>query len=582
MKLNHLVSGTLSLMAAAALGLAGAAVTTVTAAPAHASAAAARAASTPGGQITRSEVLARAQNWVDRAVRYNLTRRSDTLYTDVEGDNRYGPDCSGLVSMAWHITANSGKGGNSTDDFESWSGKHYLGSLHDLKPGDAILKSGHIELFARWKNPADHSQGAWTYSLNGGDDRDGDGWRDDWAKGPTANSHGQVGSESWSGLQSYRPIRYNNIIDDLAAPPSQDSSVGQASGDFNGDGRTDSAMMYRHADGSIQLYTSLANANGDFTPFTGSYTVPAAAGWDWNAFKLLAGDYNGDHRADLAIMYRHTDGSISMHTSRASTSGAFASFTSAYTVPAAAGWDWNAIRLVSGDANGDGRADAVMMYRHADGSIQLYTSLANANGDFTPFTGSYTVPAAAGWDWNAFKLLAGDYNGDHRADLAIMYRHTDGSISMHTSRASTSGAFASFTSAYTVPAAAGWDWNAIRLVSGDANGDGRADAVMMYRHADGSIQLYTSLANANGDFTPFTGSYTVPAAAGWDWNAFKLLAGDYNGDHRADLAIMYRHTDGSISMHTSRASTSGAFASFTSAYTVPAAAGWDWNAIRLV
>ncbi|WP_283137941.1 hypothetical protein, partial [Rhizohabitans arisaemae] len=82
-----------------------------------------------------------------------LTRRPGTLYTDVEGDNRYGPDCSGLVSMAWHITANSGKGGNSTDDFETWGGKTYLGSLHDLLPGDAILKNGHMELFARWKNP---------------------------------------------------------------------------------------------------------------------------------------------------------------------------------------------------------------------------------------------------------------------------------------------------------------------------------------------------------------------------------------------------------------------------------------------
>ncbi|MGW2147217.1 hypothetical protein ACWCOT_23150 [Nonomuraea bangladeshensis] len=242
MTFNRLISGTLSTMIAAALGFTAAVVTTVT------TAGPAQAASTPGGQITRSEVLARAQNWVDRNVRYNLTRASNTLTTDVEGDNRYGPDCSGLVSMAWHITANSGKGGNSTDDFESWSGKRYLASLHDLLPGDAILKSGHIELFARWKNPADHSQGAWTYSLNGGADPDGDGWQDDWAKGPTANSHGRVGDESWASMQNYRPIRYNNIVDDSASSDGFDrqgpSSAMDASGALH--------IFARGTDGSLK------------------------------------------------------------------------------------------------------------------------------------------------------------------------------------------------------------------------------------------------------------------------------------------------------------------------------------------
>ncbi|MCT9935392.1 hypothetical protein N5079_34840, partial [Planotetraspora sp. A-T 1434] len=173
---------------------------------------AAHAASSVGGQISRSEVLARAQNWVDRNVQYNLTRQANTLVTDVEGAHKYGPDCSGLVSMAWHISPGQ-YGGLNTSGFESWSGKTYLPSLHDLKPGDAILKSGHIELFARWKNESDHTQGAWTYSLNGGADPDGDGWQNDWAKGPTANSHGQRGDESWAGMQNFRPIRYNNIVD---------------------------------------------------------------------------------------------------------------------------------------------------------------------------------------------------------------------------------------------------------------------------------------------------------------------------------------------------------------------------------
>ncbi|MEU7835241.1 MULTISPECIES: CHAP domain-containing protein [unclassified Nonomuraea] len=363
-------------------------------------------------------------------------------------------------------------------------------------------------------------------------------------------------------------------------PAPDDSSV--ATGDFNGDGRADGVMVYHFADNSIGLYTSLADANGGLQAFSIGYSVPAAAGWDWNAFRLLTGDFNGDGRSDLAIMYHHTDGSISMHTSLADTNGHLGSFAGSYSVPAAAGWDWNAIRLLSGDTNGDGRADAVMEYHFADNSIGLYTSLADANGGLQAFSIGYSVPAGAGWDWNAFKTISGDFNGDHRSDLAIMYRHTDGSISMHTSLADTAGHLGSFTGSYTVPAAAGWDWNAIRLLPGDTNGDGRTDAVMEYHFADNSIGLYTSLADTSGGLQAFSIGYSVPAGAGWDWNAFKTISGDFNGDHRSDLAIMYRHTDGSISMHTSLADPNGHLGSFTGSYTVPAAAGWDWNAIRFV
>ena len=119
-------------------------------------------------------------------------------------------------------------------------------------------------------------------------------------------------------------------------------------------------------------------------------------------------------------------------------------------------------------------------------------------------------------------------------------------------------------------------------VSGDFNGDGRAEAVVLYQHTDGSIDVMTSLANASGGFGSFVTGYTVPAAAVWDWNAFRTIAGDFNGDGRSDLAVMYHHGDGSISMHTSLAGADGLLGAFgDSSMTVSAGAVWDWNAIRL-
>jgi hypothetical protein len=157
-------------------------------------------ASTVGSAITRAQTLERCQFWVRNRVTYTQT---GPWAPDPQGKT-YRRDCSGLVSMAWHLPTS-----HTTYTFDSWSGKMVLPSLHDLRPGDALLKSGHIELFARWVNPGDHDKGAYVYSFN----RNGET-----VENPDAKSNfGNLGRNSWSDLTTYRPIRYRNIGD--TSPP---------------------------------------------------------------------------------------------------------------------------------------------------------------------------------------------------------------------------------------------------------------------------------------------------------------------------------------------------------------------------
>ena len=97
--LRRIGAGALAFAAAAVVGIAGGAIST-TAAPQPA-----QAASTAGGPITRSEVLSRAQSWVDRGLTY-----SSGSMTNGPGGGSYNRDCSGLVSMAWHLTSNQWTG----------------------------------------------------------------------------------------------------------------------------------------------------------------------------------------------------------------------------------------------------------------------------------------------------------------------------------------------------------------------------------------------------------------------------------------------------------------------------------------
>ncbi|MFE4263776.1 FG-GAP repeat domain-containing protein, partial [Streptomyces sp. NPDC056883] len=165
-------------------------------------------------------------------------------------------------------------------------------------------------------------------------------------------------------------------------------------------------------------------------------------------------------------------------------------------------------------------------------------------------------------------------------DIGMMYRHGDGSVTMHTGLADPAGLIQPFGRSYSVPASAGWDWNAIQLHAGDVNGDGRSDAVMVYHHADSSIAFYSSLGKPDGGFAEFKAGYTVPPNS-WDRNSMKLISGDFNGDRRTDIGMMYRHGDGSVTMHTGLADPAGLIQPFGRSYSVPASAGWDWNAIQL-
>lgn len=211
---------TLARLASVPLSLAlavSAATAVVTASPAAAS-------SSLGGVINRSEVLQRAQYWVDKGYTYNTNGSK----ADPQGRS-YRTDCSGLVSMTWHL-----KQSYTTADFIDTSGKYpwksVSGGLNSLQPGDAMVRrdkdntEGHIELFVAWKS-ATHSDGAYVYSFNM------TGYTVENPLKP--NNKGFLGFDKWSEMNTYKPIRYNNIRSDGWALPTEFCTYKVISGPVN-------------------------------------------------------------------------------------------------------------------------------------------------------------------------------------------------------------------------------------------------------------------------------------------------------------------------------------------------------------
>lgn len=111
----------------------------------------ASAASSAGGTIDRSEVISRAKNWYDRNIQYSQT----SYASDVDGGHTYRQDCSGFVSMAWHMTTSA-----NTNTLPGYA--NTVSDKHSLKPGDALndIGDGHVVLFVKW---LDQSAGTFAF-----------------------------------------------------------------------------------------------------------------------------------------------------------------------------------------------------------------------------------------------------------------------------------------------------------------------------------------------------------------------------------------------------------------------------------
>lgn len=113
--------------------------------------------SEPGDTISRTEVINRAKRWID-AGGYEYSQDQSKAKPDGDG-HTYRPDCSGYVSMAWHLPKMPGGWDRNTVSIAELV--QSIGK-DDLRPGDAIGNigpgtggnAGHILLFAGWANDA--------------------------------------------------------------------------------------------------------------------------------------------------------------------------------------------------------------------------------------------------------------------------------------------------------------------------------------------------------------------------------------------------------------------------------------------
>ena len=178
------------------------------------------------------------------------------------------------------------------------------------------------------------------------------------------------------------------------------------------------------------------------------------------------------------------------------------------------GWCYHkGSRLLTGDFNGDGRAD---MLCH-DNKGNKWVALANAAAQFT----GTSWHKAMGWCYHAgAELHLGDFNGDGRTDMLCHDRAGYKWVSLANADGSFSGT--SWHKAMKWCSHAG-----SRLMIGDFNGDGRSDLLCYDKN-----HKWISLAQPGGSFV---GTSWDMATAWCSHAGSSIYIADFNGDLRDDL-----------------------------------------------
>ncbi|MEW2384018.1 DUF2961 domain-containing protein [Micromonospora sp. NPDC047707] len=243
-------------------------------------------------------------------------------------------------------------------------------------------------------------------------------------------------------------------------------------------------------------------------------------GWLWNGFFApggeipLTGDVNGDGRADIITFTR---GDLADVYVGLSTGSGFA---------AGVKWhDWFAVGAeipAVGDVNGDGLADIITFTR--GDSADVYVALSTGNG-FGPgikwhdhFAVGTEIPAV------------GDFNGDGRDDIVTFTRGSHEQADVFVSL--------SDGTRFTED---GWKWHDHFAVGaelpavGDVNGDGRDDILAFTRGT--AADVFVSLSDG-GRFVQDNWKWHDRFAVGTEAPG----VGDFNGDGRADIVTFTRGT----------------------------------------
>ena len=347
------------------------------------------------------------------------------------------------------------------------------------------------------------------------------------------------------------PVRWGN--EDFATW-SRSPNVQRLSGDFNGDGRTDFALV--GGAGWRTIPTAMSTTEpGRFTVTNHWYADFGIWGETANV-TALTGDFDRDGDTDIALV--GGAGWQSIRLARSRRDGTYDITNTTLTSPNTDFGGWAAtpgVRPISGDFNRDGMTDIALIGGANWASLPVAFSYGNGNFDVANpnaaglwggGTDPYGAPYWYFWSFAAdaraanVKAVTGDFNRDGHTDIALVGGLGWSTIKLAMGRNDRQWSFADVPAGNFAP----WATSpGVKVLTGDFNKDGATDLALTGVAGWNTVPVASS--NAYGGFSvgfTVTNRSVVFGGIGdfgsWASTAgVRAVVGDYNGDGYSDIAL---------------------------------------------
>ena len=312
------------------------------------------------------------------------------------------------------------------------------------------------------------------------------------------------------------------------------------SGDFNGDGRDDSAVFVRKGENRTILKWRSGNS-GQTTQAWSSSTFEFSKITD-----TLVGDFNGDGYDDILAVYCYA----SNHTIFFLWCGGASGLTLKQGNGTWSNTAFNALsikdKIVVGDFNGDGKCDIAAFYGKGGTSTSLYEWL----GAGTASSPSLTLNGASGtWNSSSFsssaignRIVSGDFNGDGKYDIAVFYDRGSRSTGIYEWFGASGNTGFALNSNRGIWNSTSFSATSInnKILVGDFNGDGNCDIAAFYDIGT-STKLFEWLGASGSTGFTLNGGNGAWSSTSFSASAImsKVVADDFNGDNKCDIAAFY-------------------------------------------
>ena len=292
-------------------------------------------------------------------------------------------------------------------------------------------------------------------------------------------------------------------------------------------------MAYDNGGASMRMYrwNSSGKAFDRSTDYTsGAFSLSNVGN------RMASGDVDGDGHDDVVMAYQQSNGTFVFYVWRYGNSAAQIWYTSGPFNLANVGG-----RIVLGDFNGDGKAEPALAYDQGDGTMRIYRWLSTG----TSFARTDDYDSGAFHLSNVGdRMVAGDVNGDGKDDIVMAYQLTDGTFGYYVWKNGNSAAEVWWTSGiFNLDNVAG------RMVMGDFNGDGKAEPALVYDNGNHTMKIYRWFSSGTA-FTRTTdynsGTFLLSNVGD------RVAVGDIDNDGDDDIAMAYQQTNGGFSYYTWR------------------------------